>query len=216
MDPVTSSIVTGIGGEILGGLFGSSSAKKQNKAAAAAQERANQFTREQMQNRHQWEVDDLRKAGLNPILSAGGTPSMGGSSAAPVVGELDAAASSAKTLGKMSLERKTAQAALENIQIDNSKKVAETNSTEEMTKFIRSQAALKDVETRLLEKYGPAQAIAGIARDGGSALGSILGGGSSAKNAWRPETRRSESINRNFNDSKSKSESHNWHYKGKK
>lgn len=29
-----------------------------------------------MQNRHQWEVDDLRAAGLNPILSAGAAPSM--------------------------------------------------------------------------------------------------------------------------------------------
>lgn len=29
-----------------------------------------------MQKRHQWEVADLRAAGLNPILSAGGAPSM--------------------------------------------------------------------------------------------------------------------------------------------
>ncbi len=34
-------------------------------------------TKRMMQNRHQWEVADLRKAGLNPILSAGAAPSMG-------------------------------------------------------------------------------------------------------------------------------------------
>ncbi len=33
-----------------------------------------------MQKRHQWEVSDLRKAGLNPILSAGAAPSMAGAS----------------------------------------------------------------------------------------------------------------------------------------
>lgn len=32
------------------------------------------------QNAHQWEVDDLRNAGLNPILSSGGTGNAGGSS----------------------------------------------------------------------------------------------------------------------------------------
>lgn len=34
-------------------------------------------TKRMMQNRHQWEVADLRASGLNPILSAGAAPSMG-------------------------------------------------------------------------------------------------------------------------------------------
>jgi cell division protein FtsB len=80
--------VAGIAGDIGGiastasGLFGSGVEDQQNFASAqAAQSRA--FTKEQLQNRHQWEVEDLRKAGLNPILSAmKGAPSIGGSAQA--------------------------------------------------------------------------------------------------------------------------------------
>lgn len=43
-----------------------------------ASKRAIKFQKEAMKNRHQWEVEDLRKAGLNPILSANNGASTGG------------------------------------------------------------------------------------------------------------------------------------------
>lgn len=53
--------------DTVGGIFG---ADMGNSAAAEMQERNIAWQREQLQNKHQWEVEDLRKAGLNPILSA--------------------------------------------------------------------------------------------------------------------------------------------------
>ena len=44
--------------------------------------------KEVMQNRHQWEVDDMRKAGLNPILSATGGSGVGGNAPTIVAPDL--------------------------------------------------------------------------------------------------------------------------------
>lgn len=54
----------GAGGSLIQGLFGQSSAQA-----------SMDFQREVLQNRNQWMVQDLRKAGLNPILAAGATSS---------------------------------------------------------------------------------------------------------------------------------------------
>ncbi len=62
-----ASAATGAASGITGMLFQKHQSNK-----------ARRFTREIMQNRHQWEVDDLRAAGLNPLFSAGGAPSAPG------------------------------------------------------------------------------------------------------------------------------------------
>jgi len=66
---VGAALVTGAS-SLLGGIFGNNSAKKE-----AAKNR--EFQERMARNAHQYEVEDLRKAGLNPVLSG-----LGGSGAA--------------------------------------------------------------------------------------------------------------------------------------
>lgn len=72
-------------GTILGAGLSFLGAKRQNDAAESAAEKQMQFQREVMQNRYQWQVDDLKKAGLNPVLATGLSAGMAsGSSYTPV------------------------------------------------------------------------------------------------------------------------------------
>lgn len=70
---IDDALMGGILG-IAGDLFGASMASDAQSSAIQAnremQERNIEWEREQLQNKHQWEVADLRAAGLNPILSA--------------------------------------------------------------------------------------------------------------------------------------------------
>lgn len=56
-------VVGGIAGNLLGGWL-------QNSATEGFQQANIDWQREQLTHQHQWEVQDLKKAGLNPILSA--------------------------------------------------------------------------------------------------------------------------------------------------
>lgn len=60
----------GILGDVLGAASSIWSSNQANSAAFQMQANSLAAQKEALQNRHQWEVADLRKAGLNPILSA--------------------------------------------------------------------------------------------------------------------------------------------------
>lgn len=84
---IKAAPVLDIGAKILGGIFGKSSAKKQNQMQLAMAREQMQFQERMANTAHQREVQDLRQAGLNPILSANkGAPAPGGAQA-NIVGE---------------------------------------------------------------------------------------------------------------------------------
>lgn len=89
----------GFASSIGGGLLDMFGASRQNKAAREMAERQMKFQQRMSSTAHQREVADLRAAGLNPILSANKGASTPAGAAAPVVNELEGAASTAKSLG---------------------------------------------------------------------------------------------------------------------
>ncbi|QCS36101.1 minor capsid protein [Capybara microvirus Cap1_SP_124] len=63
-------LFSSIGSAVNSLLGGTSSAKQANRYALQQASVSNEYQKEFANNAHQWEVEDLKKAGLNPILSA--------------------------------------------------------------------------------------------------------------------------------------------------
>ena len=148
----------------------------QNAMSKNAQQRAMRFAKKMYQHRYQYTMEDLRRAGLNPVLagqlgggSAPGAPSY--STQAPTLGS---------TAVQQVREARMAKEQLRNLKADRELKEATTRKEDELqhkafydAHTSRADAQLRHIEADVATKYGP------------SAFGRMLGSGDIATKGVR-------------------------------
>lgn len=176
-------------------MAGIDMANDQNAASSAKQMK---FQKRMSDTAHQREVGDLRKAGLNPILSANaGASTPGGASyTAESVAPDPELFSNTRVANAQVANTK---ATTENIKTDTGLKAANTRSAEksmeiadETKKLIMAQTAKEGQNARtaaqtanLMDKYGEANSIMGLINSGTGSVGNLMGIGNLLKNFTR-------------------------------
>jgi len=136
-------------GSVAGSIFGSAVQNHYNSSNAA---QANAWNVENYKQRYQWAVEDMRKAGLNPILAAtnGIGGSIAGASAASVgMSDIGSTMNSARAASAAERQAKNAEH-LAVSQIE--KNVAEADSTRQATHGIVLDNGIKANNLNLAEQ----------------------------------------------------------------
>lgn len=156
-----------IGGVVNDILGGTTSARKANKYALHQQAVQNTYNKETMQNLHQWEVEDLKKAGLNPALGYGGNTSgiATGTASGPqaATGDPISMIATAVGIGNQLKENELTSAKTAETDASRDKAIAETAGIIESNKWITPQkkeewintiadTALKNAQTASAKK----------------------------------------------------------------
>lgn len=152
-----SDAASSVAGDIFGGAVNSHYGRDMLRMQA-------EFNKEAYQNRYQWTVADLRKAGLNPILATGGLASSGASVGLPSV-------SSGNVSNAMAAHRKMSEIDKANIEIGKenaaaNSKNAETNAkTGESTVSLNKSTEAVNNAREATEKATAQRTVAAIVND---------------------------------------------------
>jgi len=146
------SLVGGIVPSLIGGLFASNSAKKQNQAQIALAREQMAFQERMSSTAYQRAATDLEKAGLNRVLALGNSASTPGGAMPQLVNEGQPGINSALAIARQ-------MADIKNIEANTEKTGADTKNVQQDTanKWASSFKILEEID--LLQQQGKLAAV---------------------------------------------------------
>ena len=171
MDPGTASVIggaLGLGGDIFGGLLGSSAQRASNRTNLRIAQQTRDFQREMSNTAIQRRVRDMRAAGINPILAAGdgaSTPPGAMQPVQPVTGMADAVARAGHSA--MAIAKGIAE--IKNVQANTRQTETLTNIASPAQEFAKGLKGLGGKTAGYL--HSGVQAVEGLIEAAGTAAG---------------------------------------------
>jgi hypothetical protein len=143
MDPLTVSALIGAGSQIIGGLIGDSGQKAANRANLQIAREQMAFQERMSSTAVQRRVQDMRAAGINPILAAGAPASSPAGASAVMANAKRMRAEAVQRSATTAAQLRLMNSQNLNVNADTALKIAQANETQ--SRDARTQAETQNV-----------------------------------------------------------------------